>query len=151
MLRLLLFSHILGAIFAVGLSTTYGVWLARAGKTGVNELSFAYSTVLWIDSHIATPAFVWQLISGLLLVFAYEVATFEQMWLATSLALYVVVAVLAMAVVTPRSKRALAALGSSGPEAPEYVSFQRMMRGLSPVLGICTLGIVFLMVVKPGT
>lgn len=150
MYRLLLFSHVVGAILAVGPSMTYGVWLSLARRAGASEEAFAYRGVLWLDSHIVTPAFVWQLFSGLLLVYIYDAAHLGAPWMIVSLALYGAIAVVAISVVAPRARTAVAALEQEGPSAPAYEAYRRLMRKLSPAIALGTLAIVFLMVTKPG-
>jgi len=147
--RLVVFSHVLGAILAVGPAMTYGVWLGLARRLGEREEAFAFRGVMWLDARIVTPAFVWQLISGLLLVFVFHAAEPSDLWLALSLGLYGAILLLALVVVGPRARRAVAALSEGGPGAAAYGSYRRLMRKLSPAIAVGTLAIVFLMVVKP--
>ena len=147
--KLVLFSHILGAILSVGPSMTYGVWLALARRSGEREVTFAFRGVMRLDSSVVTPAFIWQLISGLLLVFVFDAARLSELWLALSLGLYGVIAILAIGVVGPRARRALVALVEEGSGSAAYGSYRRLMRPLSPVIALGTLAIVYLMVTKP--
>lgn len=149
MYRLLVFSHVLGAILSVGPAMTYGVWLGLARRSGAPEEAFAYRGVLWLDSHVVTPAFVWQLVSGLTLVFAYDAARLTEPWLMASLVLYFAIAGLAIGLIAPRARRAVAALDDEGPAAAAYVTYRRLMRRLSPFVSLGTLAIVYLMVTKP--
>ncbi len=150
MLRLILFAHVLGAIVAVGPALTYGAWLGLGRKAGPREHAFTFRGVLWLDSRLVTPAFGWQLVSGLLLVFVYHLAEIGEPWLVASLVIYGLTMLTATFVVAPRARRALAALERDGPDAPVYLSYRRLMRGLTPMMAIGTLTIVFLMVVRPG-
>ena len=149
MYRLVLLSHVLGAILAVGPAFTYGLWLALGRRAGEREQAFAFRGVLWIDARLVTPAFVWLLVSGLLLVFVYRSARFGTLWLDLSLMIYVVLAILAVTVVAPRARRARRALDEHGIDAPGYVGYRKLMRRLSPVISVGTLAIVYLMVTKP--
>lgn len=149
MFELVLFSHVLGAIVAVGPALTYGVWLALARQEDERVERFAFKGVLWLDSHLVTPAFGWQLVSGLLLVYVFGVASFRQAWLAWSFGIYLVVFVVALTLVAPRARRAARALDEAGTGAEAYRSYRSLMRRLSPLISLATLVIVFLMVVKP--
>lgn len=150
MYRIVLFSHVLGAIVSVGPAITYGAWLALARRAGEREETFAFRGVLWLDGHLVTPAFAWQLVSGLLLVFAFHAAPIDAPWLVASLAIYGVLALVGAAVVAPRARRASAALEREGSDAPTYLAYRRTMRVLSPIISLGTVTIVYLMVVKPG-
>lgn len=147
--RLVLFSHIVGAILSVGPAVTYGVWLGLGRRLGEREESFAFRGVLWLDSHLVTPAFGWQLVSGLLLVYAFDAASLGEPWLAASLALYGAIALVALIVVGPRARRALRALERDGTEAEDYLSYRRTMRALSPLISLGTLAILVMMVFRP--
>lgn len=148
--RIVLFSHVLGAIVSVGPAITYGVWLTLARRAGAREEAFAFRGSLWLDGHLVTPAFGWQLVSGLLLVFTFHAAPIDAPWLVASLAIYGVLALLGAAVVAPRARRASAALERNGSTAHAYLAYRRMMRTLSPLISLGTLTIVYLMVTKPG-
>jgi len=65
---LLLVLHVLGAVVALGFSLSYGPWIRRGEAHGPSERAFALRTVSWIDRRITTPAYVAQLVTGLLLV-----------------------------------------------------------------------------------
>jgi uncharacterized membrane protein len=146
---LVLLSHILGAIVAVGPAFTYGLWLGLARRFGPREEAFAFRGVLLIDSRLVTPAFAWQLISGLILVYGFDVARLSEPWLASSLVLYGVIFLLGLIVVGPRARRARLALEAEGPNGADYRSYRKTMRVLSPLISLGTLAIVVLMVIRP--
>jgi uncharacterized membrane protein len=148
-LRFVLFTHVLGAIVAVGGSMTYGIWMTLARRTGPREEAFAFRGIRFVDSRMVTPAFGWQLVSGLLMVFVFHVASLREAWLSISLGLYAFVTVVAFVVVAPGAARAGRALETAGPGAPEYVRYRRTMRMLTPLIALATIAIVYLMVTKP--
>lgn len=129
---------------------TYGIWLGRARRAGPVPEAFAFRTVLAIDSRLVTPAFLWQVVSGLLLVFVYDLAVIDEPWLSASLGIYGVVALVAFTVVAPRARRAARALEQDGPGSPVYTSYRRLMKPLTPLIAVGTIVIVVLMVTKPG-
>ena len=96
------FLHVLLAIVAVGFNMTYGLLVARARKVGpdARELKFALRTVKVMDDYIANPCYVLLLITGVGMV---HVAGFPWsfIWIHGSLALLVVVAVIAFGFYTP--------------------------------------------------
>jgi hypothetical protein len=147
--RVVLLSHILGAIVSVGPAITYGVWLALARRAGSAEEAFVFRGILWLDSHLVTPAFAWQLISGLMLVYVFDLASIRELWLNISLTLYGLIALLAATVIAPRARRALHALEAGGPTSPDYVAYRATMRKISPLVSLGTLAIVVLMVLRP--
>jgi uncharacterized membrane protein len=104
-IRLLLVLHVLGAIVAVGFSLSYGFWLARGDRSGATERAFALRTISWIDRRATTPAYVLQLITGLLLVGKLGLDIFQQQWLKVSLSLYVILTVLAITRFAPAHRR----------------------------------------------
>ena len=55
--------HILLAIAAVGANITYSIWIQR-GMANRASLPFALRGVRFIDSRIATPAYVLLLLTG---------------------------------------------------------------------------------------
>jgi uncharacterized membrane protein len=147
--------HVLGAIAAVGPTLTYGLWASRAAKAGSQVRTFVIESTAWVDSHLATPAFVLQAVTGMALVLLQERDFFDTAWLLMGVGLYVAVFVLAVVGLAPATRRHRAASVAldANPEDPEARSaFGRASastRTLGIVLGVLTLGIVYFMVVKP--
>jgi len=102
-----------------------------------------------IDDRIANPAYGLLLISGFGMVGVshYPMRT---PWLACALALYVVMALVAVFGYTPTLKGQIQALDRGGVTSPEYQGFSRRGRLLGALLGVVVIAIVFLMVVKPA-
>jgi uncharacterized membrane protein len=151
--RFFLVLHIVGAIVAVGLSVSYGIWTALGDATGAAERAFALRSISWIDRRLTTPAFVLQLITGAVLVWLIGTALLQQTWLRVSLGLYVLLTVLAIAKYAPLHRRQLAlaeqiAAGQTPDEDYAAVASRARIWGLAVVL--ITLTIVVLMVTKPG-
>jgi uncharacterized membrane protein len=150
-----LFLHVLGAIAALGPTLTYGLWASRAAKAGSQMRTFVIDSTAWVDSHLATPAFVLQAVTGMTLILLQERDFFETAWLLMGVGLYVVVFVLAVVALAPATRRqraASVALDANPQDAEARSALERASgstRTFGIVLGVLTLGIVYFMVVKP--
>jgi len=102
---LLLVLHVLGAVVAFGFSLAYGPWIRRGDVDGPDAHAFALRTVSWIDRRITTPAYMAQLVTGLLLVATLNWNLLRAAWLELSLGLYAALTILAIAVYAPSSRR----------------------------------------------
>jgi uncharacterized membrane protein len=152
-LRLFLVLHVLGAIVAVGFSLSYGFWLAHGDAAGVVERAFALRTISWIDRRVTTPAYVLQLITGLVLVGMLGMDIFRQRWLEVSVTLYVILTVLAITRFAPAHRRqtGLAERLANGEDvASAYRDAASEAGRWSRAVVALTLAIVILMVTKPN-
>jgi uncharacterized membrane protein len=149
----LLVLHVLGAVVALGFSLSYGFWVRRGEADGVQGRAFALRTISWIDGHITTPAFIAQLVTGLLLVATIDWDLLRQAWLEASLGIYVLLTVLAMTVYGPSFRRqreiAEAIADGTGDEA-DYATASSKATTWGLVVTLLTLVIVVLMVWKPA-
>lgn len=148
----LLVLHVLGAVVALGFSLSYGLWVRRGEADGPQGRAFALRTVSWIDRRITTPAFIAQLITGLLLVASIDWDLLRQAWLELSLGIYVLLTVLAIAVYAPsfRRQRAIAeAIADGTADESEYTAVASKATAWGMVVVALTLVIVVLMVWKP--
>lgn len=149
----LLVLHVLGAVVALGFSLSYGLWVRRGEADGVQGRAFALRTVSWIDRRITTPAFIAQLVTGLLLAATIDWDLLRRAWLEVSLGIYVLLTVLAMTVYAPsfRRQREIAERIAAG-EADEsgYASAASKATTWGAVVTVLTLVIVVLMVWKPA-
>lgn len=105
MITLFLVLHVAGAVVALGFSIGYAVWIARGEATGVAERAFALRTVSWIDRRMTTPAYVLQLVTGLVLVWLLDWSVLRQSWLEISLVLYAALTILAITRFAPMHRR----------------------------------------------
>jgi uncharacterized membrane protein len=149
----LLVLHVLGAVVALGFSLSYGLWVRRGEADGVQGRAFALRTVSWIDRRITTPAFIAQLVTGLLLVATIDWDLLRRAWLEVSLGIYVLLTVLAMTVYAPsfRRQREIAERVAAG-DADEsgYAAAASKATTWGAVVTVLTLVIVVLMVWKPA-
>jgi uncharacterized membrane protein len=136
--------HVLTAMVAVGANATYGIWMARAGGHP-EELAFALRGIRWIDNHVANPAYVLLLPTGLALAHAAHVPPGTP-WLVAALVLYAMLAAVGLLGYTPTLRRQIAALDSEGIDSPRYRRLARRATVLGASLGVLALAIVTLMV-----
>jgi uncharacterized membrane protein len=132
--------HVLSAIVAVGANVTYAFWLRRA-RGDRARLVDAISGVRSLDSRFANPAYILLLITGvgMVLTGAYS---FETGWIAASVALYVLTAVLGITAFAPALRRQLTE-AERDPTSADYAAAERR----SSLLGLVTVAVVVLIVV----
>lgn len=140
--------HILLAIVAVGFNISYGVWQVRAAREP-QHMGYALRGIKFMDDYVANPSYVGLLLVGIALVLTgpWE---FEQMWIAVSIGLYVVLAVVGLLLYSPTLRRQIASYEASGAQSAEFASLSARSRMLGAVMGITVLAIIVLMVLKPG-
>jgi uncharacterized membrane protein len=137
--------HILSVIVAVGANVTYQAWLGYAGQDPT-RLTFAIEGIRRLDRSIANPAYVLVLITGVLMVLTGQYS-FETGWIAAAIALYVLVALLGVAVFAPAIRRQLQLAPT--PTSPEYQAVAQRTRFLGWFTTVIVFIIVWLMVIKP--
>jgi uncharacterized membrane protein len=149
----LLVLHVLGAVVALGFSLSYAFWVRRGEADGVEGRAFALRTISWIDRHVTTPAFIAQLVTGLLLVAATDWDLLRQAWLELSLGIYVLLTVLAITVYGPsfrRQRRVAEAIASGEGDEADYGSASTKATTWGAIVTVLTLVILVLMVWKPA-
>jgi uncharacterized membrane protein len=140
--------HVLMAITALGANLTYGLWFSRAGREP-EHFGFVIRTVRVLDNRIANPAY------GLLLITGFAMAGMGHIpmstpWLLTSLILYVLLVIVAVAGYSPTLRRGIAALEAGGPSSPEFKQAGAQGRTFGILLILIAVIIVFMMVTKPA-
>lgn len=138
--------HVLSAIVAVGANVTYAFWLRLAGHDR-ERLLFAIEGIRWIDRRVANPAYAVLLVTGVLMVLA-GAYSFETGWIAASLALFVLVAIVGIALFAPAIRRQLAE-AERDPTSPAYAAAAARTTRLGLATTAAVLVIVVLMVTKP--
>ena len=149
----LLVLHVLGAVVALGFSLSYGLWVRRGEVDGVQGRAFALRTISWIDRRITTPAFVAQLVTGLLLVATIDWSLLRRAWLEVSLAIYVLLVALAITVYAPafrRQREVAEAIAAGQADESAYAAAASRSTTWGVVVTVLTLVIVVLMVWKPA-
>lgn len=145
--NLVKFFHILLVITALGANISYGVWQARAGGDAKYE-SFALRGVKFLDDHVANPAYLLVLVTGLTMAWWHWSYTIH--WIQAAIVLYVVMLLFGLAVYSPSLTRQIETLERDGPESAAYRSAatRATMFGIAVMVPI--LAILFLMVTKPS-
>jgi uncharacterized membrane protein len=138
--------HILAVISAVGANATYQFWYSRAGRDR-EKLVWVIENVRLLDRRIANPSYVVAFVAGVLTVLTGSFS-FESLWVALSIVIYIVVAVIGIAVYAPAVRRQQA-LAQTDPTSAEYQAVARRTRMLGGTAMLLVLAIVVLMVVKP--
>ncbi len=145
-LVLLKFIHVLSAIVAVGANVTYAFWMRLAGHDR-DRLTFTIRSIHWIDMRVALPAYGVLLISGVLMVVG-GLYSFQTGWIAASTLLYVLAAIIGIALYAPAMRRQLAE-AQADPSSTAYAAAAQRSNLLGIVTVVIVLLIVFLMVTKP--
>lgn len=111
MLKLL---HIFFAIVALGSNLTYPLWV-RAAEREPEHRRFTLARIRLLDRHVAIPAYALLAVTGLALAVLGGIPL-RTGWLASSIALYVSVAVLGLAVYAPLSQLRVARRCAQDPD-----------------------------------
>lgn len=138
--------HILSVIAALGANATYLFWYSRAGRDP-ERLVWVIDSVRALDRRVANPAYLLALLSGAAMVLTGGFS-FESLWIALSIALYILVALIAIALYAPAMRRQRV-LALADPASPEYDAVARRARGLWALALVLVIAIVVLMVTKP--
>jgi uncharacterized membrane protein len=141
------FIHILSAITAVGANITYGVWNARS-QADPAHIGFALKGIKFLDDRIANPAYGVLLLTGLLMVFIGR-GSITSLWIILALLLFVILAVLAVAVYSPLLRQLIKVVDGGDTSSPEFSGLIRRNRILGAAFGGIVVLIVVLMVFKP--
>jgi uncharacterized membrane protein len=138
--------HILAVVMALGANVTYLFWQRRAGLER-DRLVFVLENLGRLDRYVANPAYIVALLAGIGIVLTGPFR-FETLWISASIVLYVIVAIIGIAIYAPLARRQRAA-AAIDPLSAEYTALARR----STQMGLLTIGlvvvIVVLRVVKP--
>jgi len=140
------FVHILSVIVALGANLTYLFWMGRA-RSDPTQLVFVIESIRRLDRGVSNPSYILAAIAGIGIVLTGPYG-FETPWIVTSIALYVLVAVLGITVYAPAMRTQLD-LARRAPASSAYASAARRSRALFFFVTALVLTIVALMVLKP--
>jgi uncharacterized membrane protein len=138
--------HILAAVTALGANLTYPFWLRRAAGDRQQTLD-AIDGIARLDSRIANPAYIVVFLAGITMV-ATGAYSFQTFWIAAAIVLFILVAVLGIALYAPAVRRQRALAESSFGSA-DYAAAERRQNLIGLLVTGLVVVIVFLMVVKP--
>jgi uncharacterized membrane protein len=138
--------HILAVVTARGANLTYLFWMRRAAESP-EQLVFVIQSVRRLDRSIANPAYIAAALFGVGIVLTgpYGLGT---PWIVAAIGLYVLVAVVGIAVYAPAMRHQLD-LAQRAPGSAAYAAAARRSRRLFFVPLALVLVIVWLMVTKP--
>ncbi|HET7830521.1 MAG TPA: DUF2269 family protein [Candidatus Limnocylindrales bacterium] len=139
--------HILAVIVALGANFTYAFWLTRAGRES-ERLVFVIESIRRLDRRVANPAYIVAAIAGVGIVLTGPYR-FETPWIVAAIVLYVLVAVLGIALYAP-AIRAQLDLARRAPESEAYGVAARRAQALGILVTAIVVVIVGLMVFKPA-
>jgi uncharacterized membrane protein len=148
----LLLIHVAGAIVGFGPVFTFSLLGPMAGRAGPNGVYFL-EAILAIEKRLVIPvAVVTQPLSGLALIFVGGFASdfFRHYWLVVGITFYLVAFYLAIFQQAPAIER-MVHLAKSGPPTPEFMALAKKTQRLGPITTVLLVGVIFLMVVKPGS
>ncbi len=155
-MRLTLVLHALGAIASLGPTLTYGIWLRLAERSDPQTRAFVLRSISWLDRRLPTPAYMLQLVTGLVLIWLYRWDFFATGWLVISTTLYLILLAAAIVGYAPayRRQRTLAERIAEDPDdveaAASYPQAARVSNAYGLTVTVLTVLIAFLMVWKPN-
>jgi uncharacterized membrane protein len=139
--------HVFLAIVAVGFNISYSIWLIRASREP-QHMGYALRGIKFLDDRVANPAYIGLALVGVILVLMRW--SFADLWILIAIGLYVLMAVVALALYSPTLSRQIAVYESNGPDSEEFVALSARGRVLGMALGAIVLVILVVMVIKPG-
>ena len=104
-IHIVLVLHVMGAIVGLGTNLTYGLITSVGDRAGGERRVFALGLIQLLDKRLANPAYMAQLVTGLILVWLLKLNLFATSWLLLGLLLYIAVAVLGITVYAPVLRR----------------------------------------------
>jgi uncharacterized membrane protein len=164
-ISIVLVLHVLGAILGLGTNLTYGLIAAVGERAGGAGRTFSLRLIQQLDRRLANPAYIAQLVTGLILVWLLELDLLDTSWLLVALVLYAGVAVSGITVYAPVLRRQVAlaerleaagdgaggdGAGGDAATATEYAAVARRSTVLGIGVTLVVVLIVVLMVVKPS-
>jgi len=155
----MLFLHVMAAIVAFGPTFSFAIIGAMGGREREHAY-FANRLSQRIGHILVEPFAISMLFTGALLIWAGEIPLFQPdtRWLLLSIVLYVMALLLSFFVSQPNVRRIVAmqaaAAGAEGPPAgpppPEMLRAITVVQRTGMALGLLTLTIVFMMVMRPN-
>ncbi len=153
--KALLFVHIAAALVTFGSTFAIPVLQPLAARGGVRTLRLALEFAEQLESKVVTPGSFLVRATGVAMIFSGQTGYSESLplWLIAAMAWALGTGVLAQAVQAPNARKARAILEGvpeGEPFPQELAPIAKRMRITGQLLAFSTLGIMFLMVWKPG-
>ena len=145
--NLLKLLHILFAITAVGSNFSYGIWQGLAGNDPQRN-SFVLRGIKFVDDHLANPAYLLLLVSGLTLAGWHW--SYTTHWIQAAIVLYVIAILFGFAVYSPALIRQIETLDREGITSAAYRNSAIRATAIGIGVMVPIVAILFMMVVKPA-
>lgn len=153
----LLIIHVFGAIIGLGPSFAFSIIGPAIGKQESPAASLALMEIMEkIEKALVTPILlIVQLGSGILLIFNrglnHDFFSSHRAWLLAGIGVYIVAMVIALGVNTPAMGKLIKMAKGGQAGTPEFGKLVKLTQAFGPILTVLALGIMLLMVWKPGS
>lgn len=151
MYNLAVFLHILGGfVWVGGFLFVQSIWHRMILSDSDDSARGIYEAINWASNRVIAPAAIVVLTMGIIMVSVSAAWSFSQLWVILALILFAVSA-FGFGTWTDRLFTvALAELDEGGVRSPAYLVTANKLIGIARVDGFVTIGILALMVFKPG-
>lgn len=140
--------HILCAIVSLGANLTYFPWFMTVPKNR-ETLIYTLRTIRLLDNWIANPAYILAYITGEVMMRVGGQIHYSTPWMTVALILYTIISILGLFVYAPMLKKQQSLAETKGADDPDYQRVSRNGIILGTVIVIITIGITYLMAIKP--
>ena len=148
--EVLLFCHLLAAMFWVGGDLMLQMFYLRARATGPEAVVQFAKNAEWVGLRLLNPVAILVVIFGVLLVIEVDGYEFSQFWISAALAMFLASAITGAAFLGPEAGRIAGLADERGAEDPEVQSRVARVLLVSRIELLLLVLIVLDMVVKPG-
>jgi uncharacterized membrane protein len=154
---ILLIIHVFGAIIGIGPTFAFSIIGPAIGKQDSPQASLALMEIMEkIEKALVLPILiVVQLGSGILLIFNrglnHGFFSSHKAWLLAGIGIYIVAMAISLGVNTPGTVKLIKMAKSGQAGTPEFGRIVKINQMMGPVLTLLALGIMLLMVWKPGS
>ncbi len=154
LLKIVLVLHIGSAILLAGNLITAAFWKIRADRSGnLEAIAMTSRAVLLADYAFTLPGLAMLLFSGIIMVGITGWSRFQETWLALSLVLLILTALIWLLRLLPlelRMRRMSQEAVNSGALDPGYARASRQWAIMGGIATTIVIFILFLMVIRPG-
>ncbi len=153
--KLLTFVHIAAVVVGMGVTFAFPFLQAAAERSGVPATRFIYEAARRVENVVILPGSIIILLMGIGLIFDDNTHYKDDFpaWLMVAIPWYVATGVLWWFVQRPLAAKALETLRGVPDNAPlpaGYLAKAKQVQMVGGILGLSIIGVLFLMVWKPG-
>jgi uncharacterized membrane protein len=151
MYELVVFFHILGGFFWIGgVLYVQSIWHRMILSDSDDSARGIFEAIEWSANRVIVPAALVVLAAGITMVAVNDAWAFSQLWVILALVLFVVSAFGFGTWTDKLTARSLEHLAAEGVKGPNYVAATRKLMNVVRVDSLVVVGILALMVFKPG-